>query len=178
MLFTPKVFSRFPNNTRQIKFTSSSVFRPNGRTTLSVRLFFVLTASSKYCDRPNEFYTPHFTPSNATTPTSPIVPGFFSPTSCQFIVGYGGCGGRELPFFVLNIAQDDPMKRVVITVFNHPVVLTASLGLVILSALSAQAANMKITPLTFSKTTTSTYLLTRNWTFATGGIAILSVCDY
>ena len=70
------------------------------------------------------------------------------------------------------------MKRVVITVFNHPVVLTASLGLVIVSALSAQAANMEITTLTCSKTTTSTYLLTRNWTFATGGIAILSVCDY
>jgi hypothetical protein len=66
----------------------------------------------------------------------------------------------------------------VVTVLKHPVVLTASLGLIILNALSAQAANMKITPLTFSKTTTSTYLLKRNLTFATSGIAILSICDY
>jgi|HubBroStandDraft_4_1064222.scaffolds.fasta_scaffold145951_2 hypothetical protein len=62
----------------------------------------------------------------------------------QFVVGYGGCGDRELAFFELNIAQDGPTKWVLTIAFNHPLVLTALLGLIMQSALSAQATDMII----------------------------------
>jgi hypothetical protein len=59
---------------------------------------------------------------------------------------------------VLNIAPTGPNRRILTRVYKHPVVLTAVLGLIILSALSAQAAHMIIiTPTNFSRTTISPY---------------------
>jgi hypothetical protein len=56
----------------------------------------------------------------------------------------------ELAIFALNIAPDAPIERVLTKAFNHSLVLTALLGLIILSAFSAPVIEIIITTLSSS----------------------------